>query len=327
MFAGTHGNVTEMYDLFGKRGAAVGSELKEAYKANGVAGVTSAMQDVMGASMSSDQLDKMFEETMSTPAEKFAVAVEKIRSALADKLTPFVEKAANSVGEWEPQIERAIGAVASVADFFVKNPFLGLGAIVAASITKEIAAAQIGELIKRLLTGGGGGGGGGGMPFVGSAAALMAAAGAGAAVGFQDISSHIDLFDKHRDYATKLSNAGVADASILSRKAKEGTVTAADFAAAQAELTGLKSAAATAKGRIGTNEMGMLQTGISYVTGHGGELREAQTRDQAGQYKQLQMAVDAFARSLQSAAAVTTATNTSPTNPANSLPIDQRPTH
>lgn len=92
--------------------------------------------------------------------EKFEQATKRISDVIQEKLAPYMERFADKLPEIIPKVEKFIDAMASLADFFMENPFTGIGAVVLAAITKDLAAAAIGEGIKAAVgksmgTGGG----------------------------------------------------------------------------------------------------------------------------------------------------------------------------
>ena len=97
--------------------------------------------------------------------EKFAAATAKVQEVLQDKLTPYLERFADKVGDpsFIQNVTKLIDAVAGLAEFFIDNPFTGIGAVVMGTITKDIASAAIGETIKTALAKSAGAGGSGAL--------------------------------------------------------------------------------------------------------------------------------------------------------------------
>jgi hypothetical protein len=104
------------------------------------------------------------------------------------KLVPYIDQLANALGD--PEVTANIGSLVDalgwLANFFVKNPFSGIGALVLGAILKDLVAARIGTVvaaeIKSLMGGGSFGAGGKGTGVLGVLGAVgVAAAATGAA--------------------------------------------------------------------------------------------------------------------------------------------------
>jgi hypothetical protein len=188
---GTGGNIDKIRELYGRRGSVLFGEVAGSFQAAsaaagggakgveaGIAAVKANIGSVVGAAESPDQLQAEFAQTMSSSAEKFSTAVEKVRGLVEAKLVPYLDKLADSLGDPKVQanIGRVIDALGWLADFFVKNPFSGIGALVLMSIGKDLASAGIGAAVKaeitNLIGGGSFGGGGKGSKVLGVAGAL-----------------------------------------------------------------------------------------------------------------------------------------------------------
>lgn len=163
---GTGGNIDKVKDLYGRRGSVLFGEVAGSFQAAsaaagggakgleaGIAAVKANIAGVTGAAESPEDLEKEFAQTMSSSAEKFSVAVETIREKVEAKLVPFLDLLADKLGDPKlmANVDGLIEAVSTIADFFAKNPFTGIGALVLASISKSLADAMIGEAVKQVL--------------------------------------------------------------------------------------------------------------------------------------------------------------------------------
>lgn len=189
VFKSTKGDQTKIEKLFGARGTQLFGALGQSFNAagGGDAGITAInkqMASVTEASMSSADLEKQFQQVMSTNSEKMSVAMEKIENELEGKLVPYMDKFADKMGDPEflSNVTKLIDGMGTVADFFVKNPFEGIGAIVVAKVGADVTKAAIGETIKKLIAASFSGGGGG-VTNVATSAAGGATSTAGKGVG------------------------------------------------------------------------------------------------------------------------------------------------
>jgi hypothetical protein len=162
VFRGTKGNITEIGELFGKRGSTLFRELEKSYiqgagpggknVEGGVQAVLGNMRQVTGATMSTGEFDQQFETKMSTPAAKIQQQFNKAAETLSEKLEPRLEHfATETLPKLEPVFEKAIDAADKFATWFAGNPLKGIGAIIGLAVTKDILAANIGPAIGRVL--------------------------------------------------------------------------------------------------------------------------------------------------------------------------------
>jgi hypothetical protein len=119
------------------------------------------------------QVNEDFAAVMAAKGERFGLAVESIKEVLEGKLTPYLSRLADRLPELMPKIERIIDGAAKLADFFIENPFTGIGAIVLATITKDIVMAGIGGAVQAALV----------RLIAGSAPGLVGGGGASAVAG------------------------------------------------------------------------------------------------------------------------------------------------
>ena len=137
--------------------------------------VMSALRAFEGAPLAKGETDAAYSEMMSTEVAKANVAWAKFNVELSKMLPQF--------SALLPEVLKATQAFAKLAVWASENPFKALGAVFAVHLTKELASAGIGNLIKNLLRGGGGGGAPGAPGGPGAAGALGNAA-ALAATGY-----------------------------------------------------------------------------------------------------------------------------------------------
>lgn len=333
VFRGTGGDITKIEKLFGARGKSLFGALLNPFTSAGggeagIAAVNKTMASVTGATMTTGQLESQHAQMMSTPAEKFAVALNRLKEVLAERLTPWMERFADKLPVLVPKIEAIIDEAGKFATWFADNPIKGVGAVVLAAITKDLAAAGIGQAVKSILASLLGGGH---IPVPGVAgfglggALGVAAAGAGGAMlEGAIIDSDIAGRESGQRAGALTGVQGVLGAAALNRKTLSGKVTAGDIAEAQNRLKSMSSDVESKRQAIGSNDMGFAQTAAMQLVDPSGAKQHAQDvyNEQVRSFKMAKDAMDAFARAVTAATVATTHKD----NPARNLPINQRPT-
>lgn len=147
---------------------------------------------------------------MQSNALRLEMAFQKLRNILEEHATPFIERFVNALPRMIPTAERLIDALASLAQFIVDNPFKSVGAVVAASILKEMALAGIGQAVRTIFQMGAVGAGGGGGAGVASAMGIPGAAGAGSKGTFIGGAAGLLTAANIAITATSVAIAGVA---------------------------------------------------------------------------------------------------------------------
>jgi hypothetical protein len=120
-------------------------------KGSGRAAVLAEVRRNTGAGYSQEDINKDFAAVMQATGEKFDGAVNRIKEVIEGKLTPWLERLAARLPELEPKIVRIINGLDQLFSWLVDNPWKGLGAIVAGTITKDLAAAGIGAAVNAAL--------------------------------------------------------------------------------------------------------------------------------------------------------------------------------
>ncbi len=156
VFKGTKGDQTKIEKLFGARGTQLFGALGTSYNAagggdKGIAAVNEEMKKVTQASMSSADLEKQFAQVMATNSEKMEVALTKIENALESKLLPYLDKFADKLPELMPKFETLINAADKLVSWFLDNPLLHAGELMAGKIVLDITKAGIGAKVKETL--------------------------------------------------------------------------------------------------------------------------------------------------------------------------------
>lgn len=207
------------------------------------AGLNAAMTDVknlMGSRYTEKEANEDFATVMATPAEKFRVALEKLETVIGDKAEPELEKLADKLPELIPEITKVIESMGKLAEYFIDNPFTGIGAIVLASISKDIAAAGLSKGLEKILesalTGMAGGTKGlGGNAGVGD---KLAAIGTIATLAVATATIGMAIIDKYADAAAK--DQGATAGAEAGSGTATGTMTPEQIEKAKQQLATLE---------------------------------------------------------------------------------------
>jgi hypothetical protein len=133
--------------------AAKGSDKEK--RAAGASAVRAEVEKYENASYSKEDVEKDFSEVMKTSSERFSQAINTAKDAIETQLTPFLTKFANYVGDpkFQESVTKLVNGLGEVAggvfDFASKHPFEAIGLM----ISKDIAAAGIGQLAGKALSG------------------------------------------------------------------------------------------------------------------------------------------------------------------------------
>lgn len=236
----------------------------------GLEAVKARFKELMDAEMDKKQLQESSAAKMATTEMKIAVIREKLAAIVGDKLLPAFEKLLPKIEQLIPKFESFITNLTKIIDYIADNPFktavAGLGVIIAAAFAKEIAAAQIGALISKLLGGGvpgGPGAAGGGMSAGGLAGGVVVAGVASSLMATGDM----------------VANAGSSGSHAQDLMAQMRSGDPAMQAKAKAEIDAAKQA-----DTMGSRIKGFAAANIAMGTfnGGGGLLKSATGIDLAG---------------------------------------------
>lgn len=140
------------------------------------------------AAISSEAIEAQAASRLTDPDQQFKEAAKTFNDAVGRELAPVAVKLAHQFAELVPVAATLARMFGKFIGFITENPFTGLGLVVGAAVTKDIAAAGIGALLKRAATAAAEGAakrGGGAIDDDGNFAPTgrLAAAGTGAAIG------------------------------------------------------------------------------------------------------------------------------------------------
>ncbi len=313
----TDGNLIQLGEVFGTRSGGLMRHLSSTYReagggAKGQAAISAEMASVTQATTKPEELEAQFQQLMSTPAEKFQKAMNDISEVVGARLTPFLEKMANSLERGAPNIEKFLSAVLDVAEFLVNNPWVGIGVAIGASIEKEIIGAGIKSVLAGTIK----------QEFSGLFAGGLAIGAATLVVG------SLLQGNNSADNAALIAGAQ-GDVGKLS----SGKVTPDDINKVQADVKKLEAEKATLEKQVSQGPAGELSkvpgvgTAINWLANTFGDAGFSAVKDQlVATSKALQAtekAAAAASTGLRNLGA--TAQNTSPNAPGRNLPISQRP--
>jgi len=196
----TGGDLTKINELFGVYAErAVGGfsplfiEAERKKKGSGRQAVKDEYAKFKDAGLTDTQITERAATRLEDPDLQIKEATKAFNAAVGTELIPVVTRLLPKFTEAIPAIANMTTSVAKVAEYLLQNPFKGIGLVIAASVAKDVAAAGLGSLFQRLLSGAVGGGGVSGVGGAGAAATgagglaaglagVAAIAGAGAAV-------------------------------------------------------------------------------------------------------------------------------------------------
>lgn len=179
----THGDVSKIGKLFNVRSARAVEGFASIYRSAGggqagMAEVNKELERLKNAAMTEAEEKESVARRMEEADKKWEQVMLQLRNAVGDSLLPALIKLIPSVEKAIPQIVDLAQAAGKAATWLADNPFKGAAAVIGVYVGKEIAAAQIGGLIRAAI-GGGPTAGGVPVPLPG----LAGLAGAALAVG------------------------------------------------------------------------------------------------------------------------------------------------
>lgn len=314
---GTGGDLGKLEKIFGLRGMPLITQLQGGYveaskkagggaagRAAGEAAVRANIAGVASATMTGADLDKMFSSQMSSPAERFGVAMNRVTEIIQEKGAPYLERFADKLPAIVDRFSTIVDAGGKLASFLVDNPIKGVGALILASVTKDLAGMALGVAVKSMIlsmmNGGAAGGGlkgalgAAGGTRMGGAIGVVGAATAGVAIGV-GISDY--LLDKQQGSRDK-ALSGAIDAGNLATK--RGRLTPADIAERQAKIAQLEEQKRSI-GSVG----GHALAGV--LSAFGSDVGANVKADEAARSKLLQESIDQLKKSIDQNTAATAA--------------------
>lgn len=258
----TKGDRLKLNKLFNQQGirGVLGSveTYKDAIKsgstpAQATAAVRKELTDLSSGMMSTEKAATIAAERRAEADRQFAIVTEKLKVALGERLLPEVLKLVPELTKLVPTFVDLLSSAIKLGEWLAKNPFIGLGTIVAGFLLKELAAAFVIEKAKMAVGGALGGSAGGGVKLAGAGIAALAGI-AGGAQTASNISGALDA--THESIMSDIMGTGE-----FAIKSKKHTATTDDIKNAKAKLAQMESAVKTA-GTKDTSTSHMFATGV-----------------------------------------------------------------
>ncbi len=211
--------------------------------------------------------DADFQAVMSTKAEKFNASMLKVQDSFQTAMLPALEKFVAVLPELTRVVEQGV-------KFFGDNPWKGLGAIVGASIAKDVATPGVQKLVTSAFT---------------NMGANLGTLSVVAGVAYM---TYNKLNDEMNADAEEFAEGGNMGAKALSVEDKLAAAkTPEELRAAMVTATGMKRDTTEAKGNLGkmntTDSVGAAATtALGWVPGLGDELKGASASRDAQKKKQ-----------------------------------------
>ncbi|HEY2516945.1 MAG TPA: hypothetical protein VGI39_39005 [Polyangiaceae bacterium] len=159
VFKATKGRADLAQEILGERGMKVFAALTDTYrgaeaqqKGSGYGAVKSKVIDFEQSSYAESNVGADFSRVMAEDSQKLSAAMIHLEEVIAEKGTPILERWIDALSKNPDKIEHFVDGIAKATDYLIENPWKGLGAIVAASISRDLAAAGIGAAVRGVLT-------------------------------------------------------------------------------------------------------------------------------------------------------------------------------
>jgi len=162
--------------------APIYTEAEKRKKGSGRAAVQAEFDTFRRAAVTDEKVNELAGSRMQDADVKFVEAKKSFDKAVGEQLLPEITKLVPELAKLAPDVAKAAKGFAGLVAWFSENPMKGLGAIVAASIGKELAMAGIGAAAEKGITALAAKAGGAGIGAGKAALGATAVAAVGAAV-------------------------------------------------------------------------------------------------------------------------------------------------
>lgn len=154
----TKGNIPALQKMFGLRSMKAVDPFRKAFvEAGGGDKGMSAMQGMFAKFRNLKMSEGEIKESAAFAREGTGKRFERIKERLDQKLGPAVmrviERLIPAFEKMIPTLEKGAGALASFIEMFADNPLAGIGALIGAAVTAEIAKAALGQVVASALSG------------------------------------------------------------------------------------------------------------------------------------------------------------------------------
>lgn len=152
----TKGNLSKLTPMYGLRSRKLINPFIKAYAEGGNTEEEkkASLDNMMApfrATMSEADVKAGAEFTREDPQRKMARVMEKLSITIGDELVPQVEKLAKGLDDAIPDIQKFSKSVIGVVNDIEKHPLSGIGMLIGAAITKDLAAAKLGDVVTKSL--------------------------------------------------------------------------------------------------------------------------------------------------------------------------------
>lgn len=186
----TGGDSSKLLELFGKMSYRAVAGFQDVYNRagggkKGEAAIDEAFKKFMDAELSAATVKQDAAERMNVADKQFNQVLNELREQVAAQVIPALVEMAPKVKELIPAFVELLRTVVDLFKWVADNPFTGLGGIVAAQVTSDLASAAIGQVVARgiaAMIAGSAGAGAGGAAGAAGIGARIAAAGSAVAV-------------------------------------------------------------------------------------------------------------------------------------------------
>lgn len=264
---------------------------KDANKAGALA-AKREVQKFEQAGYNQKDIDRDFKLVTEGAGKRIDMASQRIRNALEVKMAPVVERLADKFVENEKGLLHLVDALGKLAEFLLGNPLEGLGLIVAAAITKEIATAAIGEGIATAMA----------VPAIKAAATQLAGSlgvlGAAVLATAEGMKLIDHLMAEKARADSKAATAGVRIEQVKAdylAKVRAGTATPEDLEKAKGALQTAKEAQSEEVRRQGADAANPLRMAADLVDP---EAAKSKQEADAANYARTQKALEELAAAL-----------------------------
>ncbi|MFA5186335.1 MAG: hypothetical protein WC551_07670 [Patescibacteria group bacterium] len=147
--AKTGGNLQALQEIFGERSIRAVRGAQVAYRragggSAGEAAIRAQFQELRTTALSKEDVSRDVAMAKEETERKLQIATEEYHKVLQDKLLPLLPQLVNHLTALVPALSRFLG-------FLAENPFKGIGLILTAAITGEIAKAGLGLAVKSAI--------------------------------------------------------------------------------------------------------------------------------------------------------------------------------
>lgn len=304
----TGGDMAQLQPLFGERSikgvagaanaynrAGQGLTGKEAITAK-LAAVEAVFAEFEKAGLKDAQVKEEASRRIQEADKQLEIVLNQLREAVGRELVPELIKLIPQIRQLIPAFVDLLKTAVSFAEWFANNPISGLGAVVLASVTKDLAGAGIGAAVKAALVAMMGGtaapgaaaaiggraglvaSGGSGLLAMAGAAGIGGVLGVGAGIALTERASNAQTGASSNAVSGLLGNENAIAASAGQSPADRLASQRAALAKVAADIETVQKSKADAGPGLLVNLLGRAQNAVGIP---GADIGEAQASEQA----------------------------------------------